>query len=263
MIDISTDVFNFIPYSWRLLLWVFGVLLCASTFGALLVKQMRNPETRTSDDVRMVLGATLTLLGLAIGFSYSMAISGYNTRQANESAEAGAIGLAYAKADLLPAENAARLKTVLQAYVGQRILFYAPEHADQVEAGEKRAASLRREAWNVAIQGALPQPNSLTALAAASIGDVQSAYERTASAWRKQIPSAAWGLMIMLAIFCNMLIGYSAGARGHRGLLIVFPLVIAVCLALVNDIDVPGHGLIHIGPDNLRRVAAELAAMTK
>ncbi len=258
MIRASNPLLSFIPYSWPILCGIFVALLCASTLGAMLVKQIRNQETRTSDDVRMVLGATLTLLGLSIGFSYSMAISGYNIRQNNESAEAGSIGAAYAKADLLPPESAEQLKKLLVDYAEQRIRFYAPQDKTQRAVEEQRTATMRQQAWGIAIRGAQPAPNSLTTLAVSAIGDVQASYERTASGWRKQIPPAAWGLMVMLALFCNVLIGYSAGASGHRGLLIVFPLVIAICLALVNDIDVPGYGLIYVSPDNLNRVASEL-----
>lgn len=253
----------FVPYSWTVLCGTFVVLLLASIFGARLFKQIRSAQARASDDVRMVLGATLTLLGLAVGFSFSMAISGYNARQASESAEAATIGSAYAKSDLLPVESAAAIKRILTDYTAQRIQFYrAPSEAAR-QAGEEQAAALRRDAWRAAVQGALPQPNSLTALAVSTVGDLQKSYETTSSTWRKQIPSAAWGLIVILAIFCNVLVGYSAGARGHRGLLIVFPLVISISLALINDIDVPGHGLIHVSPVNLERMAAELAMPRK
>ena len=54
-----------------------------------------------------VLAATLTLLGLIIGFSFSMAISRYDQRKNYEEAEANAIGTEYVRADLLPAADAA------------------------------------------------------------------------------------------------------------------------------------------------------------
>jgi len=261
--DLFSEVFFFVPYSWKVLFGTFVALLVSSLGGAKLVKQIRSAETQTSDDVRMVLGATLTLLGLAVGFSFSMAISGYNARQASESAEAAAIGSAYAKADLLPAQTTEKMKLVLAEYVAQRIQFYTARSEETRQAEERQAASLRRDAWQIAVQGSLSQPNSLTALAVATVGDLQKSYETTSSTWRKQIPSAAWGLIVILAVFCNVLVGYSAGARGHRGLLIVFPLVIAISLALINDIDVPGHGLIHVSPVNLERMASELSVPLK
>ena len=55
----------------------------------------------------MVETATLTLLGLIIGFSFSMAITRYDLRKNYEEAEANAIGTEYVRAGLLPAADAA------------------------------------------------------------------------------------------------------------------------------------------------------------
>ena len=51
----------------------------------------------------IILAATLTLLGLVIGFTFSMAINRYNLRKNYEEAEANAIGTEFLRADLLPA----------------------------------------------------------------------------------------------------------------------------------------------------------------
>ena len=57
------------------------------------------------DDFGVILAATLTLLGLIIGFSFSMAISRYDQRKNLEEEEANAIGTEYLRAELLPAAN--------------------------------------------------------------------------------------------------------------------------------------------------------------
>ena len=53
------------------------------------------------DDFGFILAATLTLLGLIIGFSFSMATSRYDQRKNYEEAEANAIGTEYVRAELL------------------------------------------------------------------------------------------------------------------------------------------------------------------
>lgn len=47
------------------------------------------------EDFKLVLGATLTLLGLIIGFTFSMAVSRYDLRKNLEAEEANAIGTEY------------------------------------------------------------------------------------------------------------------------------------------------------------------------
>ena len=64
--------------------------------------------------------ATLTLLALLIGFSFSMAISLYDQRKNYEEAEANAIGTEFGRADLLPAGDSAKVRDLLRKYLDRR-----------------------------------------------------------------------------------------------------------------------------------------------
>src|SRR5438477_1570999 len=99
-------------------------LLLAAVIGDTLRSKIRALKEDERDDFNVVLNATLTLLGLLIGFSFSMAISRYDQRKNYEEAEANAIGTEYARADLLPARDAARVRQLLKTYLDERILFY-------------------------------------------------------------------------------------------------------------------------------------------
>src|SRR5215469_2194555 len=106
------------------LLLAFVVLLSAAEAGHLFRKRTKPLNQEDREDFNVVLGAVLTLLGLLIGFSFSMAISRYDQRKSLEAAEASAIGTEYVRADLLPAADAAKLRELLKKYVDQRVLFY-------------------------------------------------------------------------------------------------------------------------------------------
>ena len=82
---------------------------------------MRKDEREDLDTVQT---AILTLLALIIGFSFAMAVTRYDQRNNYEEAEANAIGTEYVRADLLPAESAARVRELLKKYLDQRISFY-------------------------------------------------------------------------------------------------------------------------------------------
>ncbi len=259
MANFTQHLAGFIPYSWDLLCLSLLGFVCATLCGVAVAKRLQNSEANSGDDVRVVLGATLTLLGLVIGFAFSMAINGYNTRQANEATEATAIASVFARTDLLASEDANILRQTLSQYLDQRLLFYtASNNNEQLAALERASTLLKHDAWNTTVHGTLSQQNPISAFVLAGMADLLNSYERTSAGWHSQIPTAAWSLMAMLSVFCNILIGYSASTRGHRGLLLVFPLVIAISLAIINDIDIPGHGVIHISPDNLMRVANSL-----
>src|ERR1700753_3123593 len=116
-------------------LWVFAasfiVLLLTAIVGSRVRVKTHSLSSDEHDDFGVVLNTTLTLLGLLIGFSFSMAISRYDQRKNYEEAEANAIGTEYVRADLLPAGNAADVRAQLRRYLALRILFYGSR--DDVE----------------------------------------------------------------------------------------------------------------------------------
>src|SRR6478736_6706420 len=90
-------------------LLVFAISFVGMWFSAWLGPFLRrrlelNESVR--DDFGLIMAATLTLLGLIIGFSFSMATGRYDQRKNLEEAEANAIGTEYVRADLLPAGDA-------------------------------------------------------------------------------------------------------------------------------------------------------------
>src|ERR1700761_69710 len=81
-------------------------------------------STETRDDLKTVLAASLTLLGLIIGFTFSMAVSRYDLRKSYEASESNTIGTEYLRASLLPAADAAPVRELLKSYADERISFY-------------------------------------------------------------------------------------------------------------------------------------------
>src|SRR5258708_30317122 len=101
-----------------------GALWLSAWIGAWFHKRRRDPEEELREDFGLLLTATLTLLGLIIGFSFSMAASRYDQRKNYEEQEANAIGTEYVRADLLSPADAAKVRALLRSYLDQRILFY-------------------------------------------------------------------------------------------------------------------------------------------
>ena len=99
-------------------------LWLASLFGAGVLRRRYPLDEGMRDNFNTILAATLTLLALIIGFSFAMAISRYDQRKDYEEEEANAIGTEYVRAALLPAENAAKVKTLLKRYLDAQIARY-------------------------------------------------------------------------------------------------------------------------------------------
>src|SRR5438046_2872899 len=79
----------------------FVVLLLSELIGVFLLRKQGGLEESAREQFGVIQTAALTLLGLIIGFSFSMAISRYDQRKNYEEAEANAIGTEYVRADLL------------------------------------------------------------------------------------------------------------------------------------------------------------------
>jgi hypothetical protein len=227
------------------------VLWISAQAGASFRRQ-RALKDEDREDFGVVQAATLTLLGLIIGFSFSMATSRYDLRKTYEEAEANAIGTEYVRAGLVPSANASGVRALLRKYLDLRISFYRTRDEHELQRVNAETAQLQDEMWSAVQDPALAQPSPVIALAVAGMNDVLNSEGYTQAAWWNRIPTAAWSLMIAIAICCNLLVGYGAhSARVKSGLLFVLPLVVSISFLLIADIDSPRGGFIHVAPQNL------------
>ena len=202
--------------------------------------------------------AALTLLGLIVGFSFSMAVTRYDQRKNLEEAEANAIGTAYTRADLMP-ESAAATRGLLKRYLDQRILFYLTADQSKLERIEAETAKLGADLWASARSLAAAQPTPVAALIVSGMNDVLNSADYTRAAWLNRIPIPAWWLMVMIGLACNVMLGFGA-KRFNSFLLLVVPLTVSVSFFLIADIDSPRGGLVEVAPQNLTRLAKSLNA---
>ena len=252
-------MFNFLDYP----LLIFAVFLLtfwvAAWIGASIRQRKQQQGEEDRDEFMFVLGGTLTLLGLIIGFTFSMAISRYDQRKDYEEQEANAIGTEYVRADLLPPADAVKVRALLKIYLDQRILQYKTRDGRRLRQIDAQIAKLQTEMWSAVAKPGVGQLSPVTSLAVAGMNDVLNSQGYTQAAWWNRIPLAAWVLMISISIFCNLLVGY--GAHGKSKLLfLVLPIALSVSLFLIADIDSPRSGLIRVHPQNLESLAESLTS---
>lgn len=248
------DITRFPPLVFALSL---VTLWLASRAGALFHKVRPLQETERQE-LDIVLAATLTLLGLIIGFSFSMVVSRYDQRKNYEEEEANAIGTEYLRAGLLPPAQAARVRELLQDYLEKRVLFYQTTDVRQLVLIDMQTAQLQSDLWSVIQAAAASQPVFTVTLAVSGMNDVLNSQGYTQAAWLNRLPVAAWGLLAAIAIICNLLIGYRSRTVISRFL--VLPLTISLAFFLVADIDSPRRGLIRVVPQNLISLSSSVRA---
>ncbi len=250
-------MFHAMNYPQLIFVVSFIVLWSAVHVGHYLQKKFRPLDDDHRDDFNVVQGSALTLLGLLIGFTFSMAITRYDARKIYEETEANAIGTEYVRAGLLPAADTAREQELLRRYLDLRIIFYTAQDARKLRQNNADTSKLQDEMWSVVQARGVAQPNPLVALAVSGMNDVLNSEGYTQAAWLNRIPIAAWMLLAVIAIGCNLLIGY--GAHGKNTILfMIFPLAVAVSFLLISDIDSPRRGVILVHPVNLISLSESL-----
>lgn len=246
-------------YPLLLFMAAFAALWLAGAVGSWLRTQNPDAGDEQTEDLGVILGATLTLLALIIGFSVSMASSRYDHRKSFEEAEANAIGTELLRVDLLPPADAANARRLLGAYLDQRILFFLNRDETRQVQIDQSISQLQANLWATVRGPASAQPTPIAALVLTGMNDVINSQGYTQAAFWNRIPRAAWSLMATIAVCSNVLFGYkSRNYKPTRMIALMLPFVVSTAFLLIADIDAPRHGLIHVSPQNLESLAKSL-----
>jgi hypothetical protein len=237
----------------------FVLMSFAAWIGVTMLRRNKPLDSDAREDFGVVQSATLTLLALVIGFSLSMAVGRYDQRKNYEEEEANAIGTEYLRATLLPDSEAATVRSLLAKYLEQRILFYQERNPQRLAEINSTTDQLENQMWVELRNAAAAQPNPVTALAVAGMNDVINTQGYTQAAWWNRIPFAAWSLMLLVGMLCNVLVGYGArSSTARKRFLFIMPLVVSLSVMLIADIDSPRNGIIRVKPQNLLSTAQSM-----
>jgi hypothetical protein len=187
----------------------------------------------------------LTLLVLIIGFSFSMAIERYDQRKNCEEAEANAIGTEYVRAGLLPAADAARVRTLLKDYLDQRVLLYQTRDQRELRQINTRTAQLQTELWSVVQMIPPAQQTTVVAHAVSGMNDVLNSQGYAHAVFRIRVPVGARGLMAAIAVCSNLPVGFGAHRSKARAIRVpVLPFTLSISFFFIAGIDTSRRGMI-------------------
>jgi len=232
-------------------------LWLAAQIGNALRERGRRIDEAARADLDVVRTATFTLLALIVGFTFSMAVNRYDQRKNLEEAEANAIGTEFIRVNLLPATAATSVQGLLRKYLDQRMSFYTARDEAQLEQVDAETTKLENELWSEVQTAAGAQPTPLAALVVSGMNDVLNSQGYTQAAWWNRLPAEAWGMMAIVAVCGNLLLGYGA-RRSHALLFLAFSLTVSTAFFLIADIDSPRKGVIRIAPQNLISLSQSL-----
>lgn len=242
-----------------LMLSTLVLLMGAAFLGKHIGKRRINKDLPVDDELKIVLGAVLSLFGLLVGFTFSFAMGGYQARVQAEENEAIAIGNAFQRISVLEDKYQPRAESMLQDYLALRIAFFNTANEEERAQTRQAAIQLQTHMWQLISQLAKQNPNAVMVTALNASNDLYTAQQKTMSSWQRQVPGAAWLLLLFFAVCSNFLLGHNIrGIHGNNTLIMLLPALISLALLMISEIDSPGAGIIYVTPDNLNALGHTL-----
>jgi hypothetical protein len=209
----------------------------------------RDPEG-ARQGIGAIEGAVFGLLGLLIAFTFSGAAERFDHRREQIVQEANAIGTAWLRLDVLPAETQPALRELFRQYVDSRLAAYRklPDIA-AAKAELDQSLALQQQIWSRAVAAAQssPTPAAATVLLPALNEMIDIVTARTAATIMHP-PPAIYGMLFALALLGALFAGAAmAGSRRRSSLHVAgFAAVLAASAYLIFDLEYPRFGLIRI-----------------
>jgi hypothetical protein len=237
------------------------LLLAVATFAGLAIRaRFREGVERESESIKTMEGATLALLGLLLGFTFSMAVSRYDQRKQLEIAEANDLGTLWLRTSLLSESGGTAERDLIRSYLPVRLAFLTlGTDEQQFHQEQQSTGALQAGMWRIAKDEANTRRDPATALFIASLNDSIDVTEERTAALENRIPATAWAMLLFLGAVASLIVG--TGLRSRSPVLrVLLPVVLAAALGLVYDLDSPRSGLIRVHQQSMERLDRQITS---
>jgi hypothetical protein len=239
--------FNFVPLLTGLGLFL-GMLLGMEAGRRLATRRAALLGPASLAGFGAVEGAIFALMGLLVAFTFSGAAARLDTRRTQIVDESNAIGTAWLRLDLLPAEAQPPLRDLFRRYADARIEAYRrmPDmEAARVEM--KRAQDLQTAIWAAAVAASRGQPPSTALLLLPALNQMIDITTTRTMAMRMHPPAVIYVMLAAVAVAGALLAGYAMAAGGRSWLhTVAFVTVMAITVWVILDLEFPRAGFIRL-----------------
>jgi hypothetical protein len=191
------------------------------------------------------------LLSLLLGFTLAMVLPRFDQRKLLVIEEANAIGTTSLRAQMLPESARANTQELLRGYVNSRLDFFSAGLSNEkMQAALAHSKQVQNTLWQQAVVIAQQTPTPITALYIQSLNEMIDLDAKRVAALENRIPPTIWIMMMFIAALTCLTVGYSQRRRFLLSALVP-PLMIAIVMTLIADLDTPRSGLITIGQQSM------------
>lgn len=227
-----------------------GILVLLEIGRQIGARRIAEEGETASKGLSAIEGAIFGLMGLILAFSFSGALTRFDARRHLVIEEANAIGTAWLRIALLPADAQPRMRDLFRRYLDSRLEVYRSlPDMEAVKAALAKSANLQSEIWALAISpspetGTLQAPILLLP-ALNAMFDIRTT--RTEGA-RIHLPLTIFAMLGALTLACSLFAGYDMAIWRKRNLLhsIAFAVVLSVTVYVIIDLEYPRLGFIQM-----------------
>ena len=237
-----------IIYSAALLI---AMLACLELGRRYAVAQGEENSDQASAGKRIVEGGFFAFMSLLIAFSFSGAVSRFDTRRALIVEESNAVATAYLRIDLLSPNVQPQMKELFRNYLDERTAIYnAIPDLEAVHAHLNRSIELQNQIWSLTLastRGGDIHPNAgiLTINSINAMFDI--ANKRNWGALTHP-PWIIYVLLFIVALVCAFIAGNSLAGTNSRSWPHVLGFAILTCVSIyvTLEIEFPRIGFVGI-----------------
>jgi hypothetical protein len=247
-----------------------SVLLAAGLFAGMLglqelgrrlgLRRLKADPEGARTGLGAVEGSVFGLMGLIVAFSFHGAASRFDVRRQLIVEEANAIGTAYLRLDILPAEAQPKLRDLMRRYVDSRLEVYrALPDIPATREALARSNAIQGEIWSAAV-GAVREAPQTTLLVLPALNEMIDITTTRTVALQTHPPAVIYAMLGLIAFACALLAGYGmAGARTRSWVHGVgFAAILTLTVYVILDLEHPRAGLIRVDSyDQVLRDARE------
>jgi len=208
-----------------------------------------------------IYSAILAMLGLLLGFSYSMDQQRFEVRKQLVVEEANAIGTTYLRTAWLPEPYRGDVAKLLRQYVDARLpKDLGSRNIDElVQNVSVLSERLLDQLWVHAVEVAQKNPTPVVSLFLSALNETIDLHAKRLAQFQNRVPESVLLLLYLFTSVAMLITGYGSGLRPQRIVLPIVAMVLLVSTALyvIVDLERP-QGLITVSQESMIRLQQKL-----
>ena len=201
------------------------------------------------EDLGSVEGSMLGAMALLLGFTFSIAISKFETRRQITVEEANDIGTALLRCDMYPDSVRNPLRADFKEYIETRIAYYAVgDDEEKIKQELVKAGGISDRIWKrVALQAQNRENIAITAQMVPAVNAMIDIVTTRDTSRISRVPRLVLFVLLALVLISSFVLGSDYnGKKRNKILIFCYALAMTLTLDLITELDRPREGLINL-----------------